>query len=64
MKFSPDRVKEILSFWFGEDISHDEEVVLKERVEHFWFTENKKTGPTDKEKIQTGFRGYYRQYSG
>lgn len=42
MKFSPDRVKEILSFWFGEDISHDEEVVLKERVEHFWFTENKK----------------------
>ena len=42
MKFSSDKVKEILLFWFGEDISYDEEVVLKERVEHFWFTENKK----------------------
>ncbi len=42
MKFSSDKVKEILSFWFGEDISYDEEVVLRERVEHFWFTENKK----------------------
>ena len=42
MKFSSDKVKEILSFWFGEDISYDEKVVLKERVEHFWFTENKK----------------------
>ncbi len=42
MKFSSDKVKEILSFWFGENISYDEEVALKERVEHFWFTENKK----------------------
>ncbi len=42
MKFSSDKVKEILSFWFEEDISYDEEVVLKERVGHFWFTENKK----------------------
>ncbi len=30
MKFSSDKVKEILSFWFGEDISYDEEVVLEE----------------------------------
>ncbi len=42
MNFSSGKVKEILSFWFGEDISYDEKVVLKKRVEHFWFTENKK----------------------
>jgi len=40
MKFTSRKAKEILSFWFGEDISYDEEIVLKERVEHFWFTEN------------------------
>lgn len=42
MKFSSGKVKEILSFWFGGDTSYDEEVVLKERVEHFWFTENER----------------------
>ncbi len=42
IKFTSRKAKEILSFWFGEDISYDEEIVLKERVEHFWFTENEK----------------------
>jgi len=30
MKFTFRKAKEILSFWFGEDISYDEEIVLKE----------------------------------
>ncbi len=42
MKSTSHKGKEILSFWLGEDISYDEEAVLKERVEHFWFTENEK----------------------
>lgn len=40
IKFTSRKAKEILSFWFGEDISYDKKIVLKERVEHFWFTEN------------------------
>ncbi len=42
IKFTSRKAREILSFWFGEDISYDEKIVLKERVEHFWFTENEK----------------------
>ncbi len=40
MKFTSHRAKEILLFWFGENISYDEEPAIEERAKQVWFAQS------------------------
>ncbi len=52
MKFMARRAKEILLFWFGENMSYDEEAAIEERAKKVWFAQTKEVDQEIRERFE------------